>query len=599
LDSGVLAQSPRVGASRRIFHLVVIKPSRYDADGYVIRWLRSGVPSNTLAVLNGLAIDAAERQVLGPDCDIVCTAYDETNTRIVPARIIEQIRRDGGAGLIGLVGVQSNQFPRAVDLAKPFLAAGIPVCIGGFHVSGCLAMLPTMPPDIQAAIDLGIAIFAGEAEEARLDDLLRDAERGRLRPVYNYMNDLIDMAGATTPILPLQRIERVAGAYTTFDAGRGCPFQCSFCTIINVQGRKTRNRTADDVERIIRTNVAQGATRFFITDDNFVRNREWEAILDRIIQLRERDGLKIRLSMQVDTLCHKVAGFIEKCGRAGVTRVFLGLESINPESLIAAKKRQNRITEYRRMLQAWKQAGVLTYAGYIMGFPADTPATIARDIKIIQHELPIDILEFFILTPLPGSEDHKKLWEAGVAMDPDMNNYALTSPTVAHPLMSKAELEGAYRDAWDAYFTEAHMATVMRRAAASGQDIGDVMSMLLWFHGCSRFEGLHPLEGGFIRQRSRTERRHGMGLESPLLFYPREAWRTVVVQLRYRGLKRRLAGIRRAILADPQHRSYTDLSLTPPTDEELDELEMFSATAGGRAAAARYRAQRRAGAAAG
>jgi hypothetical protein len=179
-----------------------------------------------------------------------------------------------------------------------------------------------------------------------------------------------------------------------------------------------------------------------------------------------------------------------------------------------------------------------------------------------------------------------------------MNNYALTSPTVTHPLMSKAELERAYRDAWDAYFTEAHMTTVLRRAAASGQDTGDVMSMLLWFHGCSRFEGLHPLEGGFIRQRSRTERRPGMGVESALLFYPREAWRTVAVQLRYRGLKRRLAGIRRAILADPQHRSYTDLSLTPPTDEELDELEMFSATAGGRAAAARHRAQRRAGAAA-
>jgi hypothetical protein len=282
-----------------------------------------------------------------------------------------------------------------------------------------------------------------------------------------------------------------------------------------------------------------------------------------------------------------------------VTRVFLGLESINPESLIAAKKRQNRITEYRRMLQAWKRAGVLTYAGYIMGFPADTPATIARDIKIIQRELPVDILEFFILTPLPGSEDHKKLWEAGVAMDPDMNNYALTSPTVAHPLMSKAELERAYRDAWNAYFTEAHMATVMRRAAASGQDIGDVMSMLLWFRGCSRFEGLHPLEGGFVRQRSRTERRPGLGLENPLLFYPREAWRTAVVQLRYRVLKRRLVRIRHDILADPQHRSYTDLALAPPTDEELDELEMFSATAGARAAAARHRAQRRAGTAAG
>ena len=75
---------------------------------------------------------------------------------------------------------------------------------------------------------------------------------------------------------------------TSFDAGRGCPFQCSFCTIINVQGRKSRWRNADDVEKIIRANVEQGIKSFFITDDNFVRNEEWESIFDRLIQLRRR-----------------------------------------------------------------------------------------------------------------------------------------------------------------------------------------------------------------------------------------------------------------------------------------------------------------------
>jgi hypothetical protein len=593
VDSGAGAERPTIVSRRRIFHLVVIKPSRYDRDGYAIRWRISSTPSNTLALLNGLAIDAAQRQVLGPDVDIVCTAYDESNTRIVPEHIIEQIGRDGGRGLIGLVGVQTCQFPRAVDLAKPFLAAGIPVCIGGFHVSGCLAMLPTLPADLQAAVDLGISIFAGEAEEARLDQVLRDADSGRLQPIYNNMGDMVDLAGATLPILPPERRLRVSAGYATFDAGRGCPFQCSFCTIINVQGRKARNRTADDVERIIRTNAAQGATRFFITDDNFVRNREWEAILDRLILLRERDHLQIRLTIQVDVLCGKVAGFIEKAARAGVTRVFIGMESINPDALAAAKKRQNHITEYRRMLQAWKRVGVLTFAGYILGFPADTPETIARDVRIIQRELPVDILQFYILTPLPGSEDHKKLWEAGVPMDPDMNNYAATTATVAHPSMSKETLERAYWAAWRDYYSDTHIETVMRRAVASGTDIHDTMSMLLWFRGCSRFEVLHPMEGGYLRQRSRAERRPGFPLASPLIFYPGEAWRTVWTQLRYRALKRRIGGIHARILADPQRRSYMDQALTPPTDRELDELEMFSATASARAAAARHRMRQR------
>ena len=129
--------------------------------------------------------------------------------------------------------------------------------------------------------------------------------------------------------------------------------------------------------------------------------------------------------IQVDTLCHRIPHFIEKAAEAGVRRVFLGLENINPDSLIAAKKKQNRIAEYRTMLLAWKAVGCFTYAGYILGFPNDTPESIVRDIKIIQRELPLDLLEFFCLTPLPGSEDHKKLLKAGVPMDPDMNKYDL------------------------------------------------------------------------------------------------------------------------------------------------------------------------------
>ena len=304
--------------------------------------------------------------------------------------------------MVGIVGVQSNQFPRALDIARKLRLAGIQVCIGGFHVSGCLAMLPEMPDDLKQALDLGISLFAGEAE-GRLDAVLRDALAGRLQPLYNFMDDLPGLEGMPPPMLPALRIERTGGRLTSFDAGRGCPFQCSFCTIINVQGRKSRFRSPDDIEAIIRSNLAQGIDHFFITDDNLARNKNWEAIFDRLIRLREQEGLFFRFVVQVDTLCHKIPNFITKAARAGVTRVFLGLESINPDSLVGAKKRQNRISEYRKMLLEWKQVGCFTYAGYILGFPTDTPETIVRDIKIIQRELPLDLLEFFCLTPLPGS----------------------------------------------------------------------------------------------------------------------------------------------------------------------------------------------------
>ena len=204
---------------------------------------------------------------------------------------------------------------------------------------------------------------------------------------------------------------------------------------------------------------SRASRKFFVTDDNFARNKNWEPILDRLIELRENEGFKIRLLLQVDTLCHRIPGFIEKAARAGCNAVFIGLENINPESLAGTKKRQNKIWEYREMLQAWRKQKVMTWAGYILGFPTDTPESIARDIEIIKKELPIDILEFFCLTPLPGSEDHKKLFMKGVPMDPDMNKYDLEHVCTGHAIMSKEQWEGVYRDAWARYYTDEHVET--------------------------------------------------------------------------------------------------------------------------------------------
>ncbi len=580
-----------MAVQRRRFRLVLIKPSHYDDDGYVIQWMISAIPSNTLAVLNGLALDCRERNVLGDDVDLEIEAFDETNTRIKPARIARSITQNGGMGLVALVGVQSNQFPRAVDIARPLRAAGIPVMIGGFHVSGCLAMLPDMPADIKEAIDLGISIFAGEAE-GRFDTILQEAAAGRLQPVYNFMADLPGLDGAPLPLLPAGRIARTGGKLTSFDAGRGCPFQCSFCTIINVQGRKSRYRSAADVEAIIRANLAQGIAHFFITDDNLARNRNWEAIFDRLIAMREEEGLQFRFVVQVDTMCHKIPRFIEKAARAGVKRVFLGLENINPDSLAAAKKKQNRISEYRAMLLEWKKYGCFTYAGYILGFPGDTPETIVRDIGIIQRELPLDLLEFFCLTPLPGSEDHKKLLMAGVPMDPDMNKYDLEHVTTGHPLMSKAEFERAYRLAWETYYTRAHMEIVLRRAVASRISHGKMLFLLLWFYGCVTIEKIHPLEGGYFRRKSRTDRRAGFPVVDPLRFYTVYAAEIVVKHWKMASLAWSMGRVRRAIRRDPEARNYRDVALTPVDENDFETLEMFNVSEAARIAVAKVKSKK-------
>ena len=570
------------------FDFVMIKPSRYDDDGYPVVWWRSLVPSNSLAAVNGIARDCAERRVLGPDVQLNLVTLDETNTHIVPERIIRNAARRGGRTLIGLIGVQSNQFPRALDLARAFRAHGLPVVIGGFHVSGCLSMLKETPRELQEALDMGCSLFAGECEEGRLDEILRDAWNGELRPIYDFLKDLPGLENTPLPVLPIETLKKNLQSWSSFDLGRGCPFQCSFCTIINVQGRKSRFRTPDDLEAIVRENHAQGVRAFFITDDNLARNRRWEEFFDRLIKLREEEGIKVNLTIQVDTLCHKIPNFIDKAVRAGAMRVFIGLENINPDNLIAAKKNQNKITDYRYMLQEWRERGAFLFAGYILGFPGDTRESILRDIEIIKRELPIDVLQIAFLTPLPGSEDHKKLLEAGVWMDPDLNKYNLHHRVTHHPTMSDEDWEAAYRDGWQLWFDDEHLERVARRHAArpSGRPAKAVKYMndfrMLW-----AVEGLHAQEGGVLRRKRRASRRPTFARELPVLFELKYAFETIGKVWRAVRMLRRAARIVRKVERDPNRYAYTDIAITPVTPEEVETLDLFQETAGGEAFLAR------------
>jgi hypothetical protein len=209
------------------------------------------------------------------------------------------------------------------------------------------------------------------------------------------------------------------------------------------------------------------------------------------------------------------------------------LENINPESLMGAKKRQNKIWEYREMLLAWRRHCVITYAGYILGFPTDTPETIARDIEIIKKELPIDILEFLCLTPLPGSEDHKILHARGMPMDQ----------------------------------------TITRRAVASRLSRRKIRDVLTTFSGSVQIEGVHPLQLGIVRRKVRTQRRYGMPIPSPLLFYPRAIAECAKAMIQWGLLWYRYHRMITRIHADPAALSYLDEALRPHSGQaEVDSL---------------------------
>jgi hypothetical protein len=196
----------------------------------------------------------------------------------------------------------------------------------------------------------------------------------------------------------------------------------------------------------------------------------------------------------------------------------------------------------------------------------------------------VDILEFFFLTPLPGSEDHRKLLDAGAWMDPDLNKYDLHHRVSHHPRMSDAEWEAAYRAAWDSYFTWEHMETVTRRHARlpHGQP-KKAMQHMVEFKLLYANEKVHTLEGGVVRRKRRRSRRPTLPLEPALVFYPKFALECLRKAWNYwRGFRRAKALVAK-IEADPARWDYMDDAIRPLGDNEMAALDLFHETRGGEA----------------
>ena len=510
------------GPYRRLI-VILIRTSKYDDDGYVVRHWRGTLPSNTLSCLHSLTEDVIRSGELGP-IDVRVEVIDEIVSRVDPPALGRRHRRNGTKVVVGLVGVQTNQFPRAQDLARQFKAQGFDVIVGGFHVSGAMAMSPVTPPECQEMLDAGVTLVLGEVE-GRWGAILRDALADRLQRLYNFLSTPPDLTDMPLPRASPRTQRRFVLTHSgTIDAGRGCPFACSFCTIINVQGRTMRARRAtgilDQVRENYRLKGRTGVRHYFFTDDNFVRNPQWEAILDGLIRLREQEGIHIDFMMQVDVQAPKVQGFVEKAARAGCVQVFIGMESVRDDNLQAGGKPQNKAADYRDMIARWHEVGVVCHVGYIIGFPCDTYERVMEDVRTLRETLHVDQASFFMLAPLPGSRDHQTAVQAGVALDPDHNNYDSFHATAPHPRMSRQEWERAFRDAWVEFYSFEHM----RRSllTQNPHTYWAVLKNLIWYRA-GMIEGAHPMITGFFRLKDRRSRRPTFPIERRWPFARRRA----------------------------------------------------------------------------
>ena len=504
------------------FRIVLIKPSKYDDDGYVIRFWKGVLPSNTLNVLHGLTEEVKSSRVFG-DLRIEIVTFDETAEKLPVKKIIRWSRHPSTKLVVGLVGVQTNQFPRAFELARQFRAAGIDVIIGGFHTSGTINMLSDQEPDIQALVKESISIVSGEVEE-NWAEILADALHGRLKPIYSFAQDLqnlVDICNAPLPRISPKTMRRFAKPnFGTAETSRGCPFACSFCTIINVQGRKMRERSPESIAEMARRNYFDhGITFYFFTDDNFARKKLWRETFEEIIKLRE-EGIKISFMMQVD-LARKPKDFVGLAAEAGCTQVFIGMESVNPQNLKAEGKGQNHVEEYQEIINEWHAAGIVVHTGYIIGLPFDTKVQVPQDIRYLMDVIGPDQASFFMLTPLPGSHDHREMKKRGEWMDPDFNKRDSFHATIEHPNMTSEEWFQAYEEAWKSFYSKENMTKILSRWNHNPKAYWNLMSVFFWYKNAAVIEKEHPMIAGFFRLKDRLSRRPGFAID-PL---PAHLWK--------------------------------------------------------------------------
>src|SRR5260370_19701247 len=421
----------------RTIRLYFIKPSRYDEDGYV-QYFRYGVqPNNTLTVLTARNEAFNKRYALERNVRLETVIWDEICDGIVSPGTIraikEKAREDGVELLIGLAGVQSNQYPRGRDLGLQFVAEGVPTMMGGFHVSG-------FPDSVNVLNECGITTIVGEADNI-WGDIVEDFLRGDLHKNYSVTQGIRAKTGQDDIIVPLitesllpvlddRYLTRFFNeTMTTLDTSRGCPFTCSYCSVKNVMGRTMRSREPDAVVTWVRYACRNHVIESrFLVDDDFFLSPRGEAMLTGLVDVkREYPKLSFMMQVDVDASCYanvaegetetakhrRSRRCTELAAAAGCYQAFVGIESLNPDNLNFATKYQNTddrkhkwkleaarahvIDKYRRVVENWHKVGVSVHAGYMLGFPFDGPdcgrvaaATLNRIGFAIESSLIID-----------------------------------------------------------------------------------------------------------------------------------------------------------------------------------------------------------------
>ena len=471
-----------------MLRVVIIKPSKYGVSGYVDRFRRGLMPNSTVPYIRSMTPDSVDGV---PVETFAIDEYVQTDLAY-----LDLLRSPGQPTLLALVGVQSHQFQRALDLAAFARANGVRHCvIGGPHPMTC---------DTSALQNRGVSFALAEAELIWAQ-ILRDAIRGELESVYGRESRWAEQLHSPVLIPPSKRdLRRYIAPMMGIYPARGCPFTCNFCSVIKIAGRQVRSQSIETTMESLRRAKAAGVQVLMFTSDNFNKYAEASELLEQMIV----ENIRIPFFVQCDTQIAKQEGLVSLMGRAGCFEMFVGVESFNRKTLLAAHKTQNHPSAYSDIAKICRKYKIISHFSNIIGFPDDTAGAIREHLHVLR-ELHPNVASFYILTPCPGTEQYDDFLAAGYITETNLDRFDGTLPTWRHPNLSDRELVDLLFFCYRRFYSTPHLVATGLKSLGTVARIGAIGAFMAYlglplFNRFEAMRGTHPMSGGLSRVRLDT-----------------------------------------------------------------------------------------------
>lgn len=338
---------------------------------------------------------------------------------------VEPIDFDVDADFVGLTG-KVIQGPRMIEVAKEFRQRGKTVIIGGPHAS--------LDPD--AVRDHCDILLIGELE-AIAEELFNDLESATWKSEYRAGKPSLD----TSPMPRFELYPNDRALSGCVQTSRGCPFECEFCDVIQYLGRTQRHKSVDQILAELDVLYELGFRAVFLADDNFTvyRKRAKEVLAALRDWNAERTDGPVAFHTQVSIDAARDPEILELCGKAGLTRVFIGIETPNEESLRETRKRQNVGIDLLEQVQRFLDHGISVTAGMIVGFDHDGPDIFERQFEFAMAA-PVPIFTLGALVAPVATPLHDRMRESGRLVVDGSEVIGVWNTNILPTLMSREQM---------------------------------------------------------------------------------------------------------------------------------------------------------------